>query len=436
FQSGLRIKHLISKNWLTDLVISGITTSESEDTNIEGGYRLCDIDKDPSSTTYNDCLVTRGIGTNFKYARNALNANILDIRLNNVHLNNAGNMEWEWGVQINSADFDDELNEYSFVDSADYITNFESAVANNILVNTSFAGYSQTKYYFKSGSTLEGGIRFIRPRLTGEVLVAPRLYFKLPTEINGVNVTFHSGAGVHYQPSFYREYRESSGNLNYLNSSTQSSFHLVGGLDMNLKIWDRPFNFVSEVYYKYLWNIIPYDIDNIKIRYLPSYSGTAYATGLDSRFGGEFIQGTESWFSLSILSTKEKLDNTNNTFIRRPSDQRVTFGLYFQDHFPENPNMKVSINLQFGTGLPFGPPGNIIYRSYFTGEMYKRIDLGFTRDIIKEKYKAFLSLEILNLLGSDNTITYSWVEDVSGRQIAIPNALSARFFNFKIGFTI
>ena len=225
------------------------------------------------------------------------------------------------------------------------------------------------------------------------------------------------------------------------NIKAQSSVHFIAGIDYNLKIWDRNFKFIGETYYKYLYDIIPYDIENVRIRYFAENSARAYAMGADFRLSGEFIPGAESWFSLGILSTREDLEGDERDFIRRPSDQRVTASIFFEDHLPNDPTTRMNMNLLFGSGLPFGPPGDINKRNSYSSEFYQRVDIGFSKLISlnpqEEKKKKFLNslwigVEILNLLGNENAISYTWVKDFNNVQYGVPNTLSARFLNVKL----
>jgi hypothetical protein len=211
-------------------------------------------------------------------------------------------------------------------------------------------------------------------------------------------------------------------------------------MDFNFKKWGRPFKFTTEVYYKYLWNVIPYDVENVRIRYFGDNMAKAYAGGIDFRISGEFIPGDESWFSLGLLTTKEDLENDTRGFIPRPSDQIINFGVFFQDHIPNDPTTKIHVRLLYASGLPFSPPNNPEYRNYFRGGEYQRLDVGFSKMIYFNKkessQKLFKSLwlgaEILNLTGHQNVISYYWVKDVYNYYYAVPNTLSARFFNLRL----
>jgi hypothetical protein len=272
----------------------------------------------------------------------------------------------------------------------------------------------------------------------------------------------------------------------HTNLKAQQSIHFVIGSDWNFKSWGRPFKFISEIYYKRLENLIPYEIDNVRIRYYAQNNAKGFATGIDLKVNGEFVKGVDSWASLSILKTMEDIKNdfyyiylnsngdtiipgytTNNIpvdsirvepgFIPRPTDQRVTFGLFFQDYIPKLPRCKMHLNLLFGSGLPFGPPTFERYKDVLRMPPYRRVDIGFSYEIVRSATTAlpieygtsstspsqrksfsqsfesiWLSLEVFNLLAVNNVVSYNWVRDVTGRQYAVPNYLSSRLLNARV----
>lgn len=282
------------------------------------------------------------------------------------------------------------------------------------------------------------GVRLNYWTINEQFLISPRAQYSLQTNW-ARPLTLNLAAGYYRQQPFYRELRNFSGAVN-LNVRAQSSLHLIAGTDYNFKLWDRDFKFVSELYYKSIDDVIPYDIDNVRIRYYGDNLGTAYATGLDLRVNGAFIEGTDSWFSLGLLRTEEEIDNDGLGRIRRPSDQTVNLGIYFEDYLPNDPSVRVYLNVLFGSGLPFGPPNRPDFRNQFNGRAYNRMDIGFAKLISftpanqnKLGLKSiWLNAEVLNLLGARNTISYTWITDLQNRQFGVPNNLSQRYFNFKI----
>ena len=258
--------------------------------------------------------------------------------------------------------------------------------------------------------------------------------------------------GIYYQAPFYKEIKTSEGELN-LDIESQKSTHFVLGSDYLFYSWGRPFKLVSEAYYKKLENLIPYKVDNVRIEYLAENNSNGYAAGIDLKINGEFVPGVESWASLSIMKTEEDIegdyyiDENSNTiypgFIPRPTDQRINFSMFFQDYIPRNPNYKMHLIMMYGTGMPFGPPSSEKYQDILRIPDYRRVDIGFS-SVIKHSAKTskirwlnkfrsiWLSAEIFNLLDIDNTVSYLWVTDISGRQYAVPNYLTSRQLNLKI----
>jgi hypothetical protein len=284
---------------------------------------------------------------------------------------------------------------------------------------------------------------------------------------------FRASGGMYYQPPFYRELRNLNGDLNK-NVRAQQSYHAVIGMDYNFKAWRRPFKLVAEVYYKYLNDLVTYEIDNVRIRYYAKNNSRGYATGLDLKVNGEFVKGIESWASMSVMTVQEDIlddfyydyynsdgeqviygitENSTPTdsirrtpgFIPRPTDQRVNFSLYFQDYVPKLPSLKMHLNLVFGTGMPFGPPDNVRYKDTLRIPPYRRVDIGFSYMLLGEKKRfvgpknplkyfksIWISFEVFNLLGTNNTLSYLWISDITNRQYAVPNYLTARRINAKI----
>jgi hypothetical protein len=254
--------------------------------------------------------------------------------------------------------------------------------------------------------------------------------------------------GYYYQPPFYRELRGIDGTLNP-NLKAQRSIHAVIGGDMNFKWWGRPFKFMSEVYYKHQDRMVPYVVDNVRIRYLAENSSQGYATGIDTRVNGEFIEGIESWFNMSIMQTKERLYYTDDNgeeqlsdWLRRPTDQRVNFSILFQDELPSNPSYKVNLSLIYGTKMPFFYDAVNREKEGFTIPAYRRVDIGFSKvlfDANSEKRPSWLknansmwaSLEVFNLLQVDNTISYLLIKDFTNTVYGVPNYLTGRRINLR-----
>ena len=439
YQTGLRLNHKFNENFQTSFIASGFYTQEREYFDVEGAYRLCDVDNNPGSANFNECAVTRGIGSNYRSGRNLLDARIFNFQ-NRSELQLGNKNLLKFGVSYDRELIEDQLSEWEFTDSADYVLINTPPIDSNIdLDSYRLQGYLQHDFWFASNHKISYGVRLNYWSYNQEFLLSPRFQYAYQTTWQRP-VTFTAALGWYQQPPFYRELRNFAGEINP-DIRAQSSVHAIVGADYNFQLWGRNFKFVSEAYYKHLEQVIPYDIDNVRIRYYGDNIATAYAAGLDMRVSGAFIKGTESWFSLGILKTEEDLEIDNQEDIRRPSDQRVTLGIYFEDHMPNDPSVRVYLNLLYGSGLPFGPPNNLEYRNQFDGSAYNRLDIGFSKLVSLNQGKEsgrgglktiWLNAEILNLLGAKNTISYTWIKDLQNRQFAVPNNLSQRFFNIKI----
>ena len=433
WQTGINFTKKLSENFTIRSILSGVKTFEREYSDIEGGYRLCDLDKNPGSSTFNECISIRGLGTNYFHARNTLEGNLASLELGGELIIPSGLISG--GFKYDYQEFDDYLEEYRFIDSADFVTITDNILSTNSTKANLIGGFIQHDLHFNENSRMNYGVRITYRDLNDQWLLSPRFQFvhqaKWAEELD-----LKASAGLYQQYPFYREMRNYSGELN-TDVNAQQSVHFILGGDKGFMIWNRPFRWVSEAYYKYMWDVIPYEVDNVRLRYYGDNIATAYAVGFDTRISGEFIRGAESWFSLSLLSTKENIEINENGYVRRPTDQRVTIAAFFEDHLPNNPTMRVNLSLVMGSGLPFGPPDSFDSRTVFDGKGYNRVDVGFSKIfLIKNNWNnsIWLGLEILNLLGSQNTISYTWIQDVSNQYIAVPNTLSSRLLNIKLSY--
>ena len=257
---------------------------------------------------------------------------------------------------------------------------------------------------------------------------------------------FRVSGGYYYQPPFYRELRDSLGNV-HPEVKAQRSIHFVLGNDYSFKLWERPFKLVTEAYFKSLTDVNPFTVDNVQIRYQAKNNAKAYATGFDARLNGEFVPGTESWFSFGYLLTKENIENRG--YISRPTDQRLKFAILFQDYVPKNPNLKMYLNLVYNTGVPGGSPSYAdpyIFQNRLKD--YFRSDIGISYVLVDnnkrakstwlQKFKEFsIGIELFNMFDVQNSITNTWVRDISSKNsVAIPNFLSGRVLNAKISLRL
>ncbi len=435
YQAGFKWKKRWNDKLTSSWILSGVTTDERERYEVEGGYRLCDLNTNPGSSTFDECVLVRGIGTNYQSGRNQLSADILNLEnrnklvINDQHLLEGG---FGWGRYL----IDDELREYAFTDSANFVE-LESRAFNEININSNqFTGYVQhTMSSLNDQHTLTYGVRLNYWDYNEQLLVSPRLqYAYQPDWVRPLTIRF--ATGLYQQPPFYRELRDRAGQIKN-QVEAQSSLHFILGSEYQFQLWGRPFVFFNEAYYKHLYNLNLYDIENVRLRYFANNNATGYAAGVDFRVHGEFIPGTESWFSLGILKTEEDLADDGLGYFRRPSDQRINLSIFFQDHMPNDPTLNVALTLLYGSGLPFGPPNQDNLRNAFSGDEYYRADIGFSKIIKPTNEQSFfdsiwIGLEVLNLFGAQNTISYTWVNDVINNQFAVPNSLSARFLNLRV----
>jgi hypothetical protein len=250
---------------------------------------------------------------------------------------------------------------------------------------------------------------------------------------------------MYHQPAFFKELIGRSGDINFQNKA-QRSFQVVAGTDYIFTAWDRPFRFSSEAYYKYMTRLVPYKIDNVRIRYFSDQQSNGYAAGIDMKVNGEFVSGVQSWASLSVMKTMEDIIGDSHGFIPRPTDQRVNFSLFFQDYLPGNPSWEMHLSAFYGSRLPTGPPKSERWQDVFRMPAYRRIDLGISKVLISETMRpknkwldnlktVSLSLEVFNLLNINNTISYFWVSSTWGDMFAVPNYLTARKINLKLAIT-
>ncbi len=407
-----------------------------------------------------DSLINIGVGTTLEHARNKLVATIYALEHKGSWY--TANSIFKWGVKGQQEVIDDKISEWSLIDSAGislpYSDEFvELAYTNkssNSLNSFRISGFLQHTLYFDlpgAEASFTYGARAHYWTYNQTSFISPRLNLTLqPAE--RPNLGFHFSTGLYYQPPFYKEMKDISGKL-YPNTQAQRALHFVAGTDYKFRAWRRPFIFSSEIYYKHLTRLIPYKLDDVRLIYFPEAKAKGYATGADFKVYGEFVPEMESWFSLSFLSTKEDIYNdfyqkADGTVVypgyyNRPTQQWVSFSIFFQDYLPSNPNYKVHLLLIYGSGLSYGGPLYDRPSQIYPLGPYRRIDLGFSRVIVRNTRQKFgvesiwLSAEILNLLGSNNKVSFDWmrtVENDTGLNLyfAVPNYLTGRIFNAKV----
>ncbi len=442
------------------LVASGYRTSEDETYDILGQYWLQDLGEadENGDITYSEAEDI-GVGSYLEHARNYLFGAITNIALRGNHRLGVNNIEWEAKYQHER--FSDIINEWELRDSADYNIplNEESLQLsyayndeNNIESNRYTCFVQENRNFdLKNGALdIAIGIRANYWDFNDEFLLSPRFSLLYTPDWEN-DFRFKFASGIYYQSPFYKEYRSQGEGINK-NIKAQQSIHYVTGFDYYFKAWERPFKFSTELYYKKMKHLIPYQIDNVRIRYSAKNNAKGYAAGLDMKVNGEFVKGIESWASLSVMQTEEDIkgDSYVNSlgqtiypgYIPRPSDQRFNFSLMFQDYLRNNPSFKVNLNLIYGSGLPFGPPNSERYKATNRMPAYRRVDIGFSKELTGSQLhpdkktgtfkNIWIGLEVFNLFDIDNTISYFWVTDVNNTQYAVPNYLTSRRLNLKL----
>lgn len=470
---ALKTTFNVSDNFTLKFIGSVFQTLEQEYFDIFAQYRLGEVDSSIGSETFGEVAFTKGIGSQLSHARNDLDALIVNAEIKGFH--DWKENQFEWGIKYTRESIRDRIIEWEVIDSAGFSLNppiidlpkndqphspytgplvpYQNIRATNFNSINRFSGYGQWSLKSNIGTSevwYNAGVRMHNWEVMGnsisgksQITFSPRAQFAIKPDWEK-DMVFRLSGGLYHQPPFYRELRDPDGMVQP-NTKAQQSVHFVFGNDYSFKMWDRPFKLVSELYYKSLTDVNTYTIDNVRIRYAANNNATAYAQGLDVRLNGEFVPGTESWFSFGYLKTEE--NSNDKGYISRPTDQRLKFGLLFQDYMPNIPSIKLYLNLVYNTGLPGGSPSYAdpyLYQSRLND--YRRVDVGFFKVFIdnttkKENntgwFKNFnelaIGLEIFNLFDNLNAITNTWVRDVySKNQYAIPNYMTSRVFNLKL----
>lgn len=447
------------------LLASHYRTIESENYDILAQYLIGQTSNDPSNPeTYGKIVIALGAGEIQNFARNKLNIDVTNLRLKGFQ--DLDKHFIQYGIDYSYTVVSDFLKEWVRRDSAGYNQPFDTTTplyfnvlnAQNDLNYNVFSAFVQDNVRTNNKLfSLNYGLRATYQTMNKEWLISPRLQasYKLPDQNENRDMVIRVSSGIYNQPNFYRELRNRQGQIDP-SLRAQKSWQVVGGMDYNFKFWDRPFKYTSELYYKNMWDIIPYEFENIRIRYIGENASKAYAYGWENRLYGEFVKDAQSWISMGIMKTAENLlsdsmvDASGNLsevgYIPRPTDTRFNFGMFFQDYLRNNKNYKVHLNFMYSTGLPTGPPDG--YRANDTLRLpsYRRIDIGFSALLLdkdrkdKPYYSMFnklesiwLSLEIFNLVGNRNTLSYTYLSDnQSNRTYYIPNQLTSRLFNLRM----
>ncbi len=434
-------------NLVVKWINSYFSSLERERIDIEGRYRFDEMNTDFGTGTFSAVRTSKGIGGYINYARNNLESQRMSSEIKvdqnfNSHI-------FSWGLRAELKKYQDDLSEYSLVDSAGYI--LENGVQNfyqdnNISVKNDlsiqyYTAYIQDSYSVSTSSELQLGLRANYNSLSRQLLLSPRLLLAYRPERN--NKIFRFTAGVYQQAPDYRSIRDFNGVLN-MRQKAQRSYNTSFGLDYAFDGLGTRLKFTSEAYFKYQDRLIPYMVDNVRIKYLAGAVASGYTYGADFSIGGEFVKDLISYFRVSTMKASQDILNDGLGSLRRPTDQRLNFSVYFQDRLLNSPTYKVHLNMLYGTRLPVGAPLIQQYSADFDIPAYKRVDIGFSKDFLDDvalkkpkfldKYFSSFSahLEVFNLLNINNTVSYLWLKDIDNIQYAIPNYLTGRQLNLKL----
>lgn len=477
---GLSAIHDVNKHLHLKWMLSYFEDNERENMDILSSYLFGERSMDDNSSSFSNPINPLGKGVYQDFSRNSLYIRLLNAQHKGSL--DAGKHYIQWGNSIEQQTIRDHINEWHYNDSAGYSLPYvpsgnlelNDVVKSNAAIDiTRFSGYLQDNIRFGDSAsfTLQGGVRYNYNTLTKELLISPRAGFSFKPANWQKDIVFKGSAGIYDQPPFYRELRRYDGSINK-DLKAQKSWQAVAGMDYSFKMFDRPARFTTEAYYKYMTDVDPYDIDNVRIRYFGTNSAKAYAYGVEGRLFGEIVKNAESWISLGIMRTRENLDNdtyttyynkggetitpasqdkevadssvTNIGWLRRPTDRLITFGMFFQDYLSTNKNIKVYFNTLYGSNLPYNIPGSTRYRNALEIPSYLRVDIGFSALLLDAEkqhrshspFRSFkniwASFEVFNLIDHPNTISYLLIKDFQNNTFALPNRLTPRLVNFKI----
>lgn len=441
---SLSITRHLSPRTDVSLLASAFSTREQERYDIQGQYWL----------TQTETSENLGVGTYMQHSRDYLNANVKSLKLMLQH--RTGKHKIEGGVTYKVEQVKENSAEYEYRDSAGYnvphtgrdLRMIYSLRAKNELNAKRTEAYLQDTWNFQTRDsvptlfTFNYGVRFAHWSFNGESIVSPRASLTITPGKNR-NLSFRIAGGLYYQAPFYKELRDTSmvNGITYatLNQSVRSqrSIHALASMSYRFEMMGRPFKFTAEAYYKALSQLVPYSVDNVKVTYYGDQHATGHATGLDLKLFGEFVPGTDSWLTLSVMNTRMRL---NGKSIPLPTDQRYALNLYFTDYFPGTTRWRMSLKLAYADGLPFATPHQELENNSFRAPAYKRADIGMSYRLLDNHdgsrntifKNVWIGLDCLNLFGINNVNSYYWVTDIAGQQYAVPNFLTGRQINGRV----
>lgn len=444
FFGSLGITRKFGENTSLSLIASAFNTREQEKYDIQGQYWL----------TQTETSENLGVGTYFQHTRNYLKAHVESAKLlfktkqKKHDIEAAFTYKWEH-INENSVEYEmRDSSKYSIPHTGKDLYMIYSMRAKNTLTANRIEAYAQDTYRFTGSAgktlyTLNYGVRLAYWSFTKETILSPRLSLGIIPAFND-NITMRFATGLYYQAPFFKEIRDTTtvNDITYASlnrkAKSQRSIHFIAGFDYRFKMNNRPFKFTAEAYYKALGNLVPYSVNNVKVVYYGDNMCSGHAAGLDLKLFGEFVPGTDSWVSLSLMNTSMKL---NGKSIPLPTDQRYAVNMFFTDYFPGTTRWKMSLKLALADGLPFSAPHRELESNVFRAPAYKRADIGLNYRIIDNNDRhnkrnpirnLWVGAECLNLLGINNVNSYYWITDVTGQQYAVPNYLTGRQINVKV----
>ena len=445
---SMAITRHFTPNTHLSLIASAFYTKEQETYDIQGQYWL-----DDSQTSEN-----LGVGTYMEHARNFLKGHVESFKIMLNHKMKHHDIEAALTYKMEKVE--EKSKEYEMRDSSGYsiphtpdrLDMIYSLNSTNEINSHRLEGYIQDAFKFSSGTdnatyyTLNYGVRFSHWAFNRETVVSPRLSLAIIPAFNN-DITFRLATGLYYQTPFYKELRDTT-TVNGVTIATlnnkiksQRSIHFIAAMDYRFKVKERPYKFTAEAYYKLLSNLIPYNVNNVKVTYYGQNMAEGHTAGIDFKLFGEFVPGTDSWVTFSLMSTKQKV---NGKSIPLPTDQRYAINLHFTDYFPGTDKWKMTLKLAYADGLPFGPPHKGLEGLNFRAPAYKRADIGmsyraYDNDERKERSifkNIWVGIDCLNIFGISNVNSYYWVTDVTNQRYAVPNYLTGRQINGKVIFEL
>ena len=468
---GLSLTQQPKKNLRLKWMLSRFEDDERENNDITGAYLFGEREFDKSKPDFGLINNPLGAGLYQNYARNKLNIQVWNASHKGMF--DIGHHYLQWGQSVERQTVHDKLHEWEYQDSAGYNLPYNpDALVFSSLLNSKadltidrLSGYVQDNFivHDSTGVIVQAGVRYNYNTLNHELLVSPRFGISWKPAQWKRDVIFRGAVGIYDQPPFYRELRRYDGTLN-TDLKAQKSWQASAGLDYNFRSGNRPFRLTTEAYYKSMWDVVPYDIDNVRLRYFGENMAKAWAAGWETRLFGELVKDAESWISVGFMRTMENIKNfkyydytldSNNVavdstlrqkgWMRRPTDRFFTFGMFLQDYLSTNKNFKVYLNFLYGSNLPYNIPGSVKYRNALIIEPYMRIDIGFSALLLDSEksnrrshspFRNFeniwATLEVFNLIDRDNTISYMLIKDFSNTVYAMPNRLTPRLLNLKL----